>query len=113
MFKILVVVFLAAYASAQQDESQAQILQYENLVDQFGRFEYSYQTSNGISEQAEGAGAEYQRGSYSYTSPEGTPVEISYLADENGFQPQGNVLPVPHPAVAKAIAYIQSLNSQK
>lgn len=100
-------------SGAQIDESQAQILRFENLVDQNGNFEYAYETSNGIVEEAEGKGGEYHKGFFSYTSPEGTPVRVDYVADEGGFQPSGDVLPVPHPAVAKAIEYIKSLNPQK
>lgn len=49
------------------------------------------------------------QGSFSYTSPEGIPIQITYLADENGFQPQGDHLPTPPPippAIQKALAYL-------
>ncbi|KAH8400964.1 hypothetical protein KR009_002187, partial [Drosophila setifemur] len=36
------------------------------------------------------------QGSYSYMSPEG-PISITYIADENGFQPVGAHLPTPPP----------------
>jgi len=36
-----------------------------------------------------------------YTAPDGTPVHVTFVADENGFQPQSDLLPVapefPHP----------------
>ena len=36
-----------------------------------------------------------------YTAPDGTPVRVTFVADENGFQPQSDLLPVapafPHP----------------
>lgn len=101
-----------ALATAQLDESQAVIVRFENLVDQNGNYEYAYETSNGITEEVEGQGAKYAKGFFQYTSPEGLPVHVSYTADENGFQPEGDVLPQPHPAVAKAIEYIKSLNPQ-
>lgn len=36
-----------------------------------------------------------QTGSYSYMDPEGNIITLRYIADENGFQPQGDHLPVP------------------
>lgn len=35
--------------------------------------------------------------SYSYYSPEGELISVTYTADENGFQPQGDHLPTPPP----------------
>ncbi|XP_046679427.1 endocuticle structural glycoprotein SgAbd-1-like [Homalodisca vitripennis] len=40
-----------------------------------------------------------KQGSFSYTSPEGVPVQVVYTADEYGFHPTGNVLPVGPAAV--------------
>lgn len=79
-------------------------------------FSFSYQTANGISAQESGglkalgntAGTAAQ-GSYSYTSPEGKVVSISYVADENGFRAVGDAIPTPPPlppAIARALAYI-------
>lgn len=36
-------------------------------------------------------------GSFSYSSPEGDTISLTYIADENGFQPQGDHLPTPPP----------------
>ncbi|KAL1452081.1 hypothetical protein WDU94_006395 [Cyamophila willieti] len=33
-------------------------------------------------------------GSYAYTAPDGTPISVSYIADEFGFRVSGNHLPV-------------------
>ncbi|XP_018580236.2 endocuticle structural glycoprotein SgAbd-8-like [Anoplophora glabripennis] len=78
-------------------------------------YQYAYDTENGISAQESGslvaAGPEpalAASGSFQYTSPEGVPVQISYIADENGFQPSGNVLPTPPPiplAIQRSLEY--------
>lgn len=75
-------------------DAQAQILRSDIEVNP-DSFQYAYQTSNGIA--AEEVGQSKQigqeapivtQGQFSYTSPEGEPISLSYIADENGFQPQ-------------------------
>lgn len=64
---------------------------------------YRVETSNGITQQEQGqlnnAGTENEaisvRGSFSYVGPDGQQYTVTYIADENGFQPQGAHLPVP------------------
>lgn len=41
--------------------------------------------------------AQVQQGSYSYTSPEGQIITVTYTADETGFHPSGDHLPTPPP----------------
>lgn len=63
---------------------------------------FSYETSDGVSRQEEAelknAGSENEaisvRGSYSWTAPDGQVYTVNYIADENGFQPEGAHLPV-------------------
>lgn len=74
---------------------------------------YSFQTNNGISQQAKGymnaQGKYVQEGSYTLYTPEGVPVSISYIADENGYQAVGDAIPQPDPVIAKAIAYQRTI----
>jgi len=34
-----------------------------------------------------------KEGNFAYTSPDGTPISLSYIADENGFRVRGDHLP--------------------
>lgn len=81
---------------------------------------FSYETGNGISAEEQGflknAGqpeqeAQVAQGQYQYTSPEGQVIQLSYIADEGGFQPQGAHLPTPPPipeAILRALAWIEA-----
>lgn len=54
------------------------------------------------------------QGQFHYTSPEGQVIQLSYIADENGFQPQGDHLPTPPPippAIQRALDYLATLPS--
>lgn len=77
-----------------------------------------YETDNGISAQESAQTrqigndlAQAVQGSYSYTSPEGEVVQISYVADENGYQASGSHIPTPPPvpaAILRALEYIRA-----
>lgn len=82
-----------------------------------GSYSYSFETSNGIKTEGQGQlkniGTETEalttRGGYSWIAPDGTPISISYVADEFGFRPIGNVLPVAPPvpeAISRALEWI-------
>nr|XP_023021426.1 endocuticle structural glycoprotein SgAbd-2-like isoform X1 [Leptinotarsa decemlineata] len=85
-----------------------------------GSYRWSYDTENGIS--AEEAGrvknfgslqleANEARGGFRYTAPDNTPISLTYVADENGFQPTGAHLPTPPPipvAIQRALDWIRS-----
>lgn len=72
-------------------------------------FEVALETSNHISEKRSGDEHGNIHGSYEWISPEGEKVQVSYVADENGYQPSSPLLPVPPPipeAIQRALQYI-------
>ena len=52
------------------------------------------------------------RGSYSYISPEGIPITLSWTADENGFRPVGSHLPVAPPMPDYVVEMLANLKNQ-
>ncbi|XP_022181462.1 endocuticle structural glycoprotein SgAbd-9-like [Myzus persicae] len=87
------------------------ILQQSFDLSPEGSYTFSYQSADGTQRQESG-GLRYPavqgyppvmavQGSYSAITPEGVPIEVAYVADENGYQPTG---PGVHPAIQRAVA---------
>ncbi|XP_064093890.1 pupal cuticle protein 27-like [Macrobrachium nipponense] len=75
------------------------VLRDHRLQDDRGRYSVEFEAENGVAFAQAGSpegvnGAVMKVGRYSYTAPDGTLVEVKYVADENGFQPQSDLLPV-------------------
>ncbi|XP_034106945.1 cuticle protein CP14.6-like [Drosophila albomicans] len=89
-------------AAPVSSDGEATVVRYD--VDNIGVDGYNtaYETSNGIAAQEQGEiknlGSENEaisvKGQYQYIGPDGVTYSVSYIADENGFQPQGAHLPV-------------------
>ncbi|CAD7090705.1 unnamed protein product [Hermetia illucens] len=113
MFKFVVIAAIVGLAAAQppqygaNPEAAAQIKSFGSDILPDGSYQYAYETSNGIAAQEQGAGGVRAQGAFSYTSPEGIPIQLTYAADENGFQPQGNHLPVPPPIPEEILKALQ------
>lgn len=98
-----------AVAHHPGSESTAPVVKSTSDIHPDGQYQYEYETGNGIVAKESGLAAKTVQGSYSYTAPDGTPVQMTYVADENGFQPTGSHLPVAPPvpqAIARALEYI-------
>ncbi|KAF4520077.1 hypothetical protein B566_EDAN014182 [Ephemera danica] len=130
--KLIIVLALVAAVSAQfgqQQQQQAQpkkpfipILAYSNEHSHDGSYSFSYQSADGTAHQEAGyvknAGVPEQeamvaQGSYSYTAPDGTPITVTYVADENGFRAEGAHLPTPPPipeAIQRSLDFIARAN---
>ncbi|XP_060657166.1 cuticle protein CP14.6-like [Drosophila nasuta] len=98
---VFVALFALAVASPVNPDADAVIVRQEADVGPEGYTAYS-ETSNGIKEESSGhlinQGTEDEgiavRGSFSYPAPDGSIISLTYVADENGFQPEGAHLPV-------------------
>ncbi|XP_050422566.1 endocuticle structural glycoprotein SgAbd-9-like [Adelges cooleyi] len=87
------------------------ILQQTFDITPEGSYSFSYQSADGTQRQETGslkyptvAGFEPAmsvQGSYSSLTSEGAAVEVTYIADENGYQPSG---PGIHPSILRAVA---------
>merc|ERR1712123_385556 len=54
-----------------------------------------------------GSDSEVVEGSYSFITPEGQEIAVSYTADENGYFPKGDSI---HPALARALEHLRRQN---
>lgn len=99
--------------SYQQNRNFVPITSYKNDVSHDGSYQFSFTTGDGQQQQQSGylknrgqpnSEAQVVQGSYSYTSPEGKPITVTYIADELGFRAEGNHLPTPPPIPEVRIA---------
>ncbi|XP_045525884.1 uncharacterized protein LOC123715102 [Pieris brassicae] len=89
-------------------DRNAEILSYVNENDG-DRFTYRFETSNGITAEETGvaSGGVKAQGGYSYTGDDGKSYTITYTADEQGYQPQGEHLPTPPPIPEEILKSIE------
>merc|ERR1711970_867245 len=82
-----------------------------------GTYTTSIETGNGIVISQAGDSSGEKQGVISFTHPDGTPFHMTYIADENGFQPQSDALPVapafPHPIPDFVLEQIEFARQQK
>ncbi|KAJ8910376.1 hypothetical protein NQ315_012823 [Exocentrus adspersus] len=110
---------LAAVSCAPQSTEPIPIIKYDNEgVNAEGSYQWSFESVNGITAEEQGqlknAGnseteAEEVHGSFQYLTNDGTHIHVSYIANEDGFQPQGDHLPTPPPippAIQRSLEWI-------
>ncbi|XP_066983870.1 cuticle protein CP14.6-like [Macrobrachium rosenbergii] len=96
---------VAAAGGAVPAVPVAIIRQVQVNPDALGAHSSDFEAENGIAFQFSGSegvlGGANMIGSWSYPQADGTLASVSFVADENGFQPQSSLLPVapafPHP----------------
>ncbi|KAK4304189.1 hypothetical protein Pmani_023823 [Petrolisthes manimaculis] len=116
--KFMLLTFALGLAAAlPRPEQDAHIVKDERTDRGDGNFNYVIETSNGIYEERTGTiGSEGQSnmvGSYRFILPDGTVAEVTFTADENGFQAQSPLLPTPHPLPAHALEQIRFAEEQR
>ncbi|XP_026489166.1 flexible cuticle protein 12-like [Vanessa tameamea] len=100
-FIVLALFVAVAIAAPATPDGDAQIVKYESDNIGVEGYSYSVDTSNGISQSENGVvknpGTEGEalevRGEYSYPGPDGVVYRVRYIANELGFQPEGDHLP--------------------
>ncbi|NP_001166263.1 cuticular protein RR-1 family member 18 precursor [Nasonia vitripennis] len=107
--RLLVLTCLVAIACGQDDlyfRKPEKIIKASNDVgEKLGNYAFTYETEGGILQSEvgkrkyEGTDSETQliQGSVQYNAPDGTPIAISWTADEFGAQVSGTHLPTPPP----------------
>lgn len=105
--------------AAPADEPIPIISQTQDGPNPDGSYKWSYETGNGIKAEEEGhvedAGSENEamkaEGGFSYSSDDGQAISLKYIADRNGFQPEGAHLPttpeIP-PLIQKALDWLKT-----
>lgn len=98
--KIVVLTGLLAVALSLPQQQVPIVSQSEDISPD-GSFQWSYQSGDGSSQQQAGQlkqlghdAGEVIQGSAGWTDPEGGQHQLTYIADENGYQPQSADLPV-------------------
>ncbi|XP_002093891.3 endocuticle structural protein SgAbd-6 [Drosophila yakuba] len=98
LFGLILASFCACSSNAADT---AQILRYDNENLDSDGYAFSFETSDGISREERATlknpgtpeEAIAVQGSVNWVGPDGVHYKLNYLADENGFQAQGEHLP--------------------
>ncbi|XP_067000860.2 larval cuticle protein 65Ag1 [Anabrus simplex] len=120
MMKLIVLSCLVAIALSLPvgPNEPVAIISQENNINPDGSYRYSFESADGTRAQQEGrllppenkdeTEVVGQAGSFSYIGTDGQNYEITYVADKEGYKPQGAHLPVAPPvpeAIARSIEF--------
>ncbi|EFN85027.1 endocuticle structural glycoprotein SgAbd-4 [Harpegnathos saltator] len=115
---LLVALFGLAHGQGDYFQVPEKVLsESRDLGDNRGHYSFSYETEGGIlqketgSRKYAGTSDETQliQGSVQYNAPDGTPIAMSWTADEYGTQVSGTHIPTPPPippAIQRALEWI-------
>ncbi|CAD7013191.1 endocuticle structural glycoprotein SgAbd-3 [Ceratitis capitata] len=114
--KFFLVLCLCVAAALAKDE--VQLISNEAMVEYDGKFHYHYELGDGSKASQDGVlknvDPEHQgesiEGKFAFVGDDGKEYLVSYIADENGYQPIGDHLPTPPPvpeSVLKTLKYLE------
>ncbi|XP_039957924.1 endocuticle structural glycoprotein SgAbd-3 [Bactrocera tryoni] len=114
--KLLLVVCLCITSTLAKEE--VQLISNEAMVEYDGKFHYHYELGDGSKASQDGVlkkvDAEHDgesiEGKFAFVADDGKEYLVSYIADENGYQPVGAHLPTPPPvpeSVLKTLKYLE------
>ncbi|XP_037083181.1 larval cuticle protein 16/17-like [Pollicipes pollicipes] len=98
----LIVLFAIVAVAFAQDEKSAEIVRNDYQLNEDGSFQADLETSNQIVTSVSGqsfpgnepeTGSYKMTGEYSYVAPDGTPIRVTWEADELGYRAQSDVIP--------------------
>uniref|UniRef100_A0A182U368 Uncharacterized protein n=1 Tax=Anopheles melas TaxID=34690 RepID=A0A182U368_9DIPT len=92
-------------------DSEAIVIQQDQIINDDGSYNYVFETSNGIRAQASSSDGIRTSGDFSYPAPDGSNIALVYVADDYGFQPQGAHLPVEPPAPEHVIKQLEDIRA--
>ncbi|XP_058460487.1 cuticle protein CP14.6-like [Malaya genurostris] len=108
---LLVTATVVSAIPVPEGDADATVLGQELIINGDGSYAFSYETSNGIKGSQQSSDGINAEGGYSYTGPDGVEYQLSYVADEHGFQPKGAHLPVEPPAPDYVIKMLEDLRA--
>jgi len=119
--KLIVLSCLVAIAACAPQEPLPIAILRQETAGEGANFNHVFESEDGIVVESSGsvgsAGQANLAGRYVFTDETGAPIEISYVADENGFQPTGAHLPQPveaiHPVPAHVLELLQIAEEQR
>ncbi|XP_042859553.1 cuticle protein AMP4-like [Penaeus japonicus] len=125
--KLIIVAMVMGVALAQDVKSLderplvAIVRNVQSAPDETGAHSSDFEAENGIRFQLSGSqgleGGANMVGAYSYPMEDGTLAEVTFVADEKGYQPDSSLLPVapafPHPIPEYVLKQIEFARQQE
>ncbi|XP_055531010.1 cuticle protein CP14.6-like isoform X2 [Wyeomyia smithii] len=115
MFLVLLIVGIVSAArikrSPVSEDADATVLNQDLILNGDGSYSFNYETSNGIKAAQRSEDGINVKGEFSYRGVDGNEYQVSYVADERGFQPRGAHLPLEPPAPDYVIEMLEDLRA--